>query len=126
MKLKRIIGWSAVGISLTLLVAGVAAYWMSDNTCGDDSTSTPSNPMKAVVYCDYGSPAVLKIEAVEKPVPGDSQVLIRVRAAAVNPLDWHYMRGTPYIARMGMGLRKPKVTRLGVDFAGVVESVGRN
>ncbi|MGH7470454.1 MAG: NAD(P)-dependent alcohol dehydrogenase [Longimicrobiales bacterium] len=82
--------------------------------------------MRAVVYCDYGSPEVLALEAVEKPVPADSQVLIRVRAAAVNPLDWHYMRGTPYIGRIGMGLRKPKITRLGVDFAGVVESVGRS
>ncbi|MEX2285147.1 MAG: NAD(P)-dependent alcohol dehydrogenase [Gemmatimonadota bacterium] len=82
--------------------------------------------MKAVVYCDYGSPDGLEIEAVEKPVPGDSQVLVRVRAAAVNPLDWHYMRGTPMIARLDMGLRRPKNLRLGVDFAGVVESVGKS
>jgi NADPH:quinone reductase-like Zn-dependent oxidoreductase len=82
--------------------------------------------MKAVVYCDYGSPEVLKVEDVERPVPADSQVLVRVRAAAVNPLEWHYMRGTPYIARLDMGLRKPKNTRLGVDYSGVVESVGKN
>jgi NADPH:quinone reductase-like Zn-dependent oxidoreductase len=82
--------------------------------------------MRAVVYCDYGGPEVLRVEAVDKPVPGDSQVLVRVRAAAVNPLDWHYMRGTPYIGRIAMGLRKPAITRLGVDFAGVVESVGRH
>jgi NADPH:quinone reductase-like Zn-dependent oxidoreductase len=126
MKLKRVIGWSAGAITLAALAAGVIAYWTSGNTCDDRDSTAPSHPMKAVVYCDYGSPDVLKLEAVEKPVPGDSQVLVRVRAAAVNPLDWHYMRGTPYIARLTMGLRKPTVTRLGVDFAGVVESVGRH
>ena len=53
--------------------------------------------------------------------------MIKVRAASVNPLDWHRMRGTPYVARaMGMGLRKPKSTQLGVDFAGTVEAVGKN
>jgi NADPH:quinone reductase-like Zn-dependent oxidoreductase len=82
--------------------------------------------MKAVVYCDYGPPDVLRIEAAEKPIPTDSQVLVRVRAASVNPLEWHYMRGAPYFARFGMGLRKPVNTRLGVDFSGVVESVGRS
>jgi NADPH:quinone reductase-like Zn-dependent oxidoreductase len=82
--------------------------------------------MKAVVYCDYGSPDVLKLANVEKPVPDSNQLLVRVRAAAVNPLDWHFMRGTPYVGRVGMGLRKPEVIRLGVDFAGTVESVGRN
>jgi NADPH:quinone reductase-like Zn-dependent oxidoreductase len=126
MKLKRIIAWSAGAIALALLVTGLVAYWTSGNTCDDRTTAVPSTPMKAVVYCDYGSPDVLKLEAVEKPVPGDSQLLIRVRAASVNPLDWHYMRGTPYIGRLGMGLRKPAITRLGVDFAGIVESVGRN
>jgi NADPH:quinone reductase-like Zn-dependent oxidoreductase len=81
--------------------------------------------MKAVVYCDYGPASVLEVKNVEKPVPGDSQVLVRVHAAAVNALDWHVMRGAPYLARMVMGLRKPKDVRMGVDFAGTVESVGR-
>jgi len=126
MKLKRVVKWSAGAISLILVVGVLLAYWSSDNTCSDRSTAVASNSMKGVVYCDYGSPAVLKLEDVEKPVPTDSEVLVRVRAAAINPLDWHYMRGTPYIGRIAMGLRKPKVTRLGVDFAGVVESVGRS
>jgi NADPH:quinone reductase-like Zn-dependent oxidoreductase len=126
MKRKRVIGWSAGAVLLALMVTGFVAYWTSGNACDERSTAVPSNPMKAIVYCDYGSPDVLKLEMVEKPVPGDSQLLIRVRAVSVNPLDWHYMRGSPYIARMDMGLRKPKVTRLGVDFAGVVESVGRS
>jgi NADPH:quinone reductase-like Zn-dependent oxidoreductase len=126
MKRARVIAWSAGAIALALLVTGLVAYWTSGNTCDDPVTAAPRNPMTAVVYCDYGSPEVLKLEAVEKPVPGDSQLLIRVRAAAVNPLEWHFMRGEPYIARIGMGLRKPADTRLGVDYAGVVESVGRS
>ena len=82
--------------------------------------------MKAIVYYNYGSPNVLKFEELEKPVAGDNEVLIRVRAASVNPYDWHFMRGTPYIVRIQAGLRKPKNTRLGVDVAGQVEAVGRN
>ena len=82
--------------------------------------------MKAIVYHNYGSPDVLKCEEIEKPTAGDNEVLIKVRAASVNPLDWHFMRGTPYFVRIMAGLRKPKVTRLGVDVAGQVEAVGRN
>jgi NADPH:quinone reductase-like Zn-dependent oxidoreductase len=81
--------------------------------------------MKAIVYYSYGSPDVLKYEEVEKPTAGDNEVLIRVRAASVNPLDWHFMRGTPYLVRIMTGLRKPKIPRLGVDVAGKVEAVGR-
>ena len=82
--------------------------------------------MKAAVYTRYGSPDVVQIKDVEKPVPKDNEVLIEVRAASVNPLDWHFMRGTPYFVRILAGLRKPKITRLGVDVAGQVEAVGRN
>ncbi len=82
--------------------------------------------MKAIVYHDYGSPDVLKCEEIEKPTAGDNEVLIQVRAASVNPLDWHLMRGKPYIARLLFGLRKPRLTRPGVDVAGQVEAVGRN
>jgi NADPH:quinone reductase-like Zn-dependent oxidoreductase len=82
--------------------------------------------MKAIVYCDYGLPN-LKLEDVEKPLPNDDQILVKVRAASVNPYDWHFIEGTPKIMRlMGVGLRKPKDTRLGVDFAGTVEAVGKN
>jgi len=83
-------------------------------------------PMKAIVYSDYGLPDVIRCEETERPTPGDNEALIRVRAAAVNPLDWHSLRGKPYFLRMMTGLRKPKDTRLGVDVAGVVEAVGRN
>jgi len=82
--------------------------------------------MKAVIYTKYGPPDVLELNEEEKPTPKDNEALIQVRAASVNPLDWHYTRGAPYIMRMGAGLRKPKVTRLGVDFAGQVEAVGRD
>jgi len=82
--------------------------------------------MKAIVYSNYGSPDVLRCEEIEKPTAGDNEVLIKVRAASVNPYDWHFMRGMPYLLRIRAGLRKPKVTRLGVDVAGQVETVGRN
>jgi NADPH:quinone reductase-like Zn-dependent oxidoreductase len=82
--------------------------------------------MKAALYKTYGPPDVVQVEDVEKPVPKDDEVLIKVRAASVNPLDWHFMRGTPYVVRLAAGLRKPKDQRLGVDVAGNVEAVGRN
>jgi NADPH:quinone reductase-like Zn-dependent oxidoreductase len=81
--------------------------------------------MKAIVYYNYGSPDVLRREEIEKPAAGDNEVLIKVRAASVNPYDWHFMRGMPYIVRIQAGLRKPKNTRLGADVAGQVEAVGR-
>ena len=81
--------------------------------------------MKAIVYHNYGSPDVLLCEEIEKPTPGDDEVLIKVRAASVNPFDRLY-RGRPYMIRLMTGLRKPKDTRLGRDVAGQVEAVGRN
>jgi NADPH:quinone reductase-like Zn-dependent oxidoreductase len=82
--------------------------------------------MKAAVYTRYGPPEVVHIADIKKPVPKDDEVLIKVRAASVNPLDWHFMRGTPYLVHMMTGLRKPKSGGLGVDVAGQVEAVGRN
>jgi NADPH:quinone reductase-like Zn-dependent oxidoreductase len=81
--------------------------------------------MKVIRYCEYGSPEdVLKLEEIEKPVPNDNQVLVKVRAAALNPLDLG-MR-IPLWIRVLIGRRKPKETRLGVDYAGTVEAVGKN
>jgi NADPH:quinone reductase-like Zn-dependent oxidoreductase len=126
MTLRRVVRWAAGGIAVALLAGALVAYFTSDNVCPDPARSPPRNPMKAVIYCEYGSPDVLQIRDVEKPSPADGEVLVKVRAAALNPLDWHFMRGTPYVGRaMGMGLRKPKDVRLGVDFAGTVEAVGR-
>jgi len=82
--------------------------------------------MKAAVYSQYGPPDVVQIRDVEKPAPKDNEVLIKVRAASVNPLDWHFMRGLPYFVRIAAGLRKPKDPRLGVDVAGQVEAAGPN
>ncbi len=132
MKLKRILKsilkWTSLAILLALFVGIIAlfiAYWKSTNDC-DRHTAAPTNPMKAIIYCDYGLPN-LKLEEVEKPVPNEDQILVKVRAASVNPYDWHFVEGTPKIMRlMGVGLRKPKDTRLGVDFAGTVEAVGKN
>jgi NADPH:quinone reductase-like Zn-dependent oxidoreductase len=82
--------------------------------------------MKAIVYHRYGSPDVLKCEEIEKPTAEDNEVLIKIRAASVNPYDWHLMEGKPSFVRLLLGLLKPKVTRLGVDVAGQVETVGIN
>ena len=82
--------------------------------------------MKAVVYREYGGPEVLRQVQLEKPAPSEDQILVKVHAAAVNPLDWHVMRGTPRLMRLGSGLSKPKSIRLGVDYSGTVEAVGRN
>jgi NADPH:quinone reductase-like Zn-dependent oxidoreductase len=82
--------------------------------------------MKAAVYTAYGPPDVVQIRDVDKPLPNDTEVLIKVRAASVNPLDSHLMRGKPYIGRLAFGLRKPKDVRVGRDVAGQVEAVGDN
>lgn len=81
--------------------------------------------MKAIVCRKYGPPDVLSCEEVEKPIPKDDEVLIRVRAASVNPVD-RLFHGKPYVLRLMTGLRKPKVPRVGTDVAGQVEAVGRN
>lgn len=81
--------------------------------------------MKAVVFESYGPPDVLKIKEIEKPDAPEDGVLVRVRASSVNIAEWYAMTGLP-LARIGGGFIKPKDTRLGVDFAGVVEAVGKN
>jgi len=82
--------------------------------------------MKAIVYQNFGSPDILRFEEIDKPTPADNEVLIRVRAASVNPLDWKLMKGGPFILRLLLGLGKSKIKRPGVDVAGQVEAVGRN
>jgi NADPH:quinone reductase-like Zn-dependent oxidoreductase len=125
--MKRILKWIIRVVFVLLILAFLfvfVAYWRSTNECG--KTVAPANPMKAIVHCDYGV-ANLKLADIEKPLPNDDQILVRVRAASVNPYDWHFVEGTPYIIRaMGIGLRKPKDVRLGVDFAGTVEAAGKN
>ena len=126
MKLKRILKWSARAILVALILAflvGFVAYWRSTNEC-DRKTGAPANPIKAIVHCEYGGPEVLTLTDVEKPVPSDNQLLVRVRAASLNPLDL-LIRGLLPL-RPITGMRKPKDTRVGVDYAGTVEAVGKN
>jgi len=82
--------------------------------------------MKAIVYDEYGPPTVLQLRDIEEPDIGEADVLVRIRAAAANPLDWFAFTGTPYIARPGFGVTKPTGKRLGADLAGVVEKIGSN
>jgi len=121
---KRVLKWTVCTIFVALIIWGFVAYWTSTNDC-ERNAASPANPMKAVVYCDYGINN-LNVQEIEKPTPTDDQVLVRVHAASLNPLDGHFVRGMWLARLMGGGLRKPKDTRLGVDYAGTVEAVGKN
>ena len=123
MKIKRTLKWSTLAILLILFAWFEFAYWRLTNDC--DRKTALVNPMKAIRFCEYGSPDVLKFEDVEKPVPNDDQVLIRVHAASLNFIDPGVMRG-PWPLRLMSGLRKPEKTRLGNDVAGQIEAVGKN
>src|SRR5215470_18070969 len=82
--------------------------------------------MKAIVYEGFGSPDILKCQDIEKPTPRENEVLIKVRAASINPLDCKVMKGGPFLVRILLGLGKPKIKRPGVDVAGEVEAIGRS
>src|SRR6202030_2965105 len=122
--------YKILGVALMLVavvVVSLALALSHDSACGPapllpDKTQL----MKAIVYRCYGSPDVLRFEDIAKPTAADNEVLVKVHAASVNPLDWHHMEGTPYLVRMDAGFGKPQNPRLGVDFAGTVEAVGRN
>ena len=120
---RRIL-WSVLGVVGLLLVA--AAYTLShERPCEPPAAlARGAATMKAVVRRCYGAPDVLTIEDVEKPAAAKGQVLVKVHAAGLNPLDWHYMRAEPYLMRIETGFGSPKDLRLGVDFAGVVEAAG--
>src|SRR5438309_214891 len=125
MKVKRFLKWSFLLILVVLIGWVFIAYWRSTNDC--DRKTALVNPMKAIRFCEYGSPDVLKLEDVEKPVPNDNQILIQVRAASLNFIDPGLMRAPlPLRLMFGTGLRKPKKTVLGADVAGRVETVGKN
>ena len=114
-------------IFLGVAISSLALVLSHNSACGPaPAVADGSELMKAIVYRCYGSADVLGFEDVEKPTPADDEVLVQVVAASVNPLDWHYMRGSPYLMRLGIGLGAPNDASLGVDFAGTVEAVGRN
>lgn len=126
MKLRyRVLG--IVSILVALALVSLALALSHDSPCSAPAALPGDTArMKAIVYRCYGSPDVLSFEEIARPIAADNEVLVRVHAAAVNPLDWHYMRGTPYIMRTSSGLGAPKDMRMGVDFAGTVEAVGKN
>jgi len=126
-KLKRILKWSFRAVLLLLVLSILAvfiAYWMSTNDC-DRKTGALVHPMKAIRYCEYGPPDdVLKLEEVEKPVPNDNQILVRVRAVSLRFFDGGMLQGG--VGRLVFGLRKPRKTIPGSDFSGTVEAIGKN
>src|SRR5262249_44846310 len=124
MKIKRFLKWSLPLILVVSVTWLVVAYWTSSNDCSR-YTYSPTNPMKAITSCEYGVDN-LKLQEIEKPTPTENEVLVRVRAASVNPVDGHLMRGNILMRLLGGGLRKPKNTRFGTDFAGSVEAIGKN
>ena len=113
-------------IGLQSLRGLIAAAALVSVSASSTVAQTPAE-FKAITYTEYGSADVLKLETLPKPAPGPDQILVKVRAAGVNPLDWHFMRGEPYVMRLaGTGLTRPTETRIGTDMAGVVEAVGAN
>ena len=124
MTIKRAFKWTTLLILVALAAWLFIAYWMSTNDCNRNAAA-PTNPMKAIRYCEYGSPDVLKLEDVEKPMPKDVELLVRFRGASLNFIDAGLERG-PWVLRLLAGLRKPEFTGFRQDFAGVVEAVGKN
>lgn len=121
---KRVLKWGAISILVLLVLTGLwlfVAYWQSTSDC-DRNTAAPTHPMKAIRKCDYG---VLTLREVEKPTPTDNQMLVKVRAASLNAVDGHLLRGF-FAMRPVSGMRKPKDSRFGTDCAGTVEAVGKN
>jgi NADPH:quinone reductase-like Zn-dependent oxidoreductase len=124
MKIKKILKWSALAILVILFAWFEFAYWTSTNDCGR-AIPAGAERMKAIRYCEYGPPDnVLKLEQVEKPVPNDNQILVRVRAVSLRFYDGGMLEGG--VGRLIFGLRKPKNPCPGSDFSGTVEAVGRN
>lgn len=115
-------------IVMVTTALGVGAWVLGRETpCPLPASTTftlDTTQMQAYTYACYGGPEVIQVETMATPAPADSDVLVRVRAASVNPLDWHYLRGKPYVMRVESGLGAPRESRLGVDFAGTVEAVG--
>jgi len=124
--MKRLLKWTFRIVLVLLLVGfllGFVAYWSSTNDCNRNA-ATSNNPIKAIVNCEYGIEN-LQLRELEKLSPNDNEVLVRVRAASINPVDGHLIRGS-WMMRPMSGLRKPKNTRFGTDFAGTIEAIGKD
>jgi NADPH:quinone reductase-like Zn-dependent oxidoreductase len=125
MKLRHRI-LSVLAVVLAVAVVSVALVMSHTSPCGPAPVLPAGTTlMNGIVHRCYGSPDVITYEKLTKPSPADDEILVKVRSAAVNPLDWHYLEGTPYLVRLGAGLGTPADPRLGVDFAGTVEAVGK-
>jgi NADPH:quinone reductase-like Zn-dependent oxidoreductase len=126
--MRRRTKWIVVPAVLLAAVTAAGALVLGhDSPCPAPpaaSITMDTTAMQAYTYACYGGPEVLRLERMAVPTPADSEVVVRVRAAAVNPLDWHYLRGKPYIMRVSSGIGAPSDRRLGVDFAGTVHAVG--
>ena len=120
--MKRL--FKILGIAVLVAAVVLAIAISHDSACPDAPPAAGGTTMKAARHHCYGGPEVVGLEDAAKPVPAGDEVLVRVHAAGLNPLDWHYMRGEPYVMRLGSGFGRPKDPALGVDFAGVVEAVG--
>ena len=124
------LGYKILSVILVLVALGALSLLIAmsyTSACGPSPPlAAGATPMKAIVHRCYGSPDVVRYEDIAKPTPADDELLVRVHAASVNPLDWHYLEGTPYMVRLDAGFGKPDNPRLGVDFSGTVEAVGKN
>jgi NADPH:quinone reductase-like Zn-dependent oxidoreductase len=116
---------TGAAVVAVVAVTALAVALSHNSPCGTPAPGTPALPIRAAVQHCYGSPDVVHIETIARPVPGDHDLLIRVHASSVNPLDWHYMRGEPYLMRASSGWGTPSDTLIGTDFAGTVEAVGK-
>lgn len=121
--LKKILV-SILGL-IVIGVAGLAIALSHNSPCAPAPAAILKEPMKAAVNRCYGTPDVVKVESIERPVPEDHGVLVKVHASSVNPLDWHYLLGEPYLMRAGSGWGSPNDVFLGTDFAGTVVAVGK-
>ncbi len=112
-------------VLVVLAVTSLAVVISHNSPCGPAPAVAVRHPMQAAVDRCYGSADVVRIESIERPVPSDHGVLVRVHASSINPLDWHFMRGEPYVIRANSGWGAPTDTSMGTDFAGTVEGVGK-
>jgi NADPH:quinone reductase-like Zn-dependent oxidoreductase len=120
---RKVLGVTFVIVAIAVTSLAIA---LSYSSACEEPAALPSGAqkMKALVQRCYGGPALLRVENVAKPTSAADEILVKVHAAAVNPLDWHYMRGEPYVMRLSSGIGTPTEWRIGADFSGTVEAVG--